>query len=315
MDLIGHYPREVSGYPGSFSLLSNANEVDTAVVFVHGFWGDSQSTWQQFPFLIDFYANEHPWWDKADAHFYQYNGSGTTPIAVSADRFFGFLDGLFPRPNPAVFLQSSEGRGTQRGPDFRYKHLVLVGHSEGCVIIRRAIVTQYKLIRSSLAAGSRRLSRDYGLDQARRPSPGEEFLQNFPIFGSNVVLFAPAHLGASITGWRGVLLSLLRTRKVMGALVDSLTAYDELKKDSPVLKQLQADTELFARQANYCLAFVAQSYFGARDRIVYIGEYNTDPPAKLVENANHTSICKPSALYREPLKYVYDGPVRRKSAP
>ena len=39
--------------PGSqCHVLADPNEVRRAIVFVHGFWGDALTTWNEFPLLI-----------------------------------------------------------------------------------------------------------------------------------------------------------------------------------------------------------------------------------------------------------------------
>jgi hypothetical protein len=54
---------------GSIALLSEA-EVDTAVIFVHGFLGDPLGTWAKFHDLMDDCG--HDWWHKCDVFFYRY---------------------------------------------------------------------------------------------------------------------------------------------------------------------------------------------------------------------------------------------------
>jgi hypothetical protein len=41
-------PQYISGYGKSYALLSKEKIVDTAVIFVHGFWGKATSTWGDF---------------------------------------------------------------------------------------------------------------------------------------------------------------------------------------------------------------------------------------------------------------------------
>jgi len=315
MSGFGHCQAAIPDRNGSVGLLSLAEDVDTAVVFVHGFLGDATSTWEHFPYLIDICAGEYPWWNETDAFFYKYRGSHRIPIAVHAEEFLRFLAGIFPFPDERLFIPSSASLERLRPLGFRYRKLVLVGHSEGAVVIRRAVAAKYKLVRETRPEGPRGTSGDYARISAELRAGQEQFLQANPDLDATVILFAPAHLGASLTGWPGLLLGYFRAVRLLQPLIDSLTGYDDLKKDSPVLSQLQRDTESFATESSFCRAFRAQSYFGEKDRVVYISEYTTDPKAVIAAGHGHTSICKPTLNYKEPLSYVSSDQGRTRSAP
>ncbi|SRR6266478_1655815 len=311
---LGHCQVAIPNRKESYCLASLAEEVDTAVVFVHGFLGDAISTWEHFPFLIDACAGEYPRWDTTDVFFYKYRGSHRMPIAVHSEEFIRFLAEIFPIPKRKLFEPSWAGERLRR-EGFSYRRLVLVGHSEGAVVIRRAVAAGYKLVRETRPHLPRGTSSDYAKTLNELKTAQQQFLQTNPLFDATVILFAPAHLGASLTGWPGLLLGYLRTVRLLQPLVDSLTGYDDLKKDSPVLSQLRRDTETFANESSFCNAFRAQSYFGERDRIVYISEYTTDPKAVVLKGHDHTSVCKPSLNYKEPLSYVSYDQSRSRSAP
>ena len=48
-----HFFADIPDFPPSCALLSDAAEPDTAVVFVHGFLGDTTKTWTHCQTLID----------------------------------------------------------------------------------------------------------------------------------------------------------------------------------------------------------------------------------------------------------------------
>ncbi|HEV3333225.1 MAG TPA: hypothetical protein VG096_19695 [Bryobacteraceae bacterium] len=130
---------------GSIGLISDSPGVETAVVFVHGFLGDPTATWLNFHGLVDDFPHEFPWWQNCDMLFFNYD-SVANPIQISSDRLMRFLTAIYPEPT-----RSSEDVGYQqagfadtlrriRGDNFRYSRLVLVGHSEGAVVIRQMVL-------------------------------------------------------------------------------------------------------------------------------------------------------------------------------
>jgi len=326
MDRPVHDLNAIKNACGSYALVSRHPETDTAVIFVHGFGGDSQATWLDFPSLIDSCSGEYPWWNTCDVFFYEYAGSRTIPIAVSAHKLLTFLRATFPEPDGSLFRFSAtvpklDGLFPSiplRREGFKYKNLVLVGHSEGAVVIRRALIEEYKRIRDEGGLPNLRSFLTFEETQAARERIQREFLRDYPLFDAAVLLFAPAHLGATVTGWAGVLVSCLRVCSVLAPIFDGLKAYSaayhDLKGGSPFLTQLRSDTEKFALDFPQPQAFKARSYFGEKDRIVCIGEYESDPPAVLVKNKGHLAVCKPSQSYKEPLKYVRYERERRVSA-
>jgi len=288
--------------------------VDTVAVFIHGFLGGAASTWEHFPFVMDVCLDKYPWWETTDAFFLDYDGSHEKPIAVHSENCQRFLGSIFPLPNEKIFRPSFAPLEGLREKGFTYKKLILVGHSEGAVIIRRFLVSHYKRVRDSRP---QELLTKLGRGAAQTSefaAATKNFLVANPVLDATLVLFAPALHGASLTGWPGLFLGYLRTVKLLTPLIDTLTGYDELKKGSPVLAQLQRDTESFASEASYCKAFRGQSYFGDKDKIVYISEYSSDPAAIIVPGQTHGSVCKPNLNYREPVSYVRYDQGRSRSA-
>ena len=275
-------------HKGSFALLSESLATDTAVVFVHGFAGGATSTWSQFHSLVDVYSSEFEWWKATDAYFYRY-GSISKPVAVNAHGFRSFLDFVFPSPQHSII---DSVRSVPGGA--RYSNLVLVGHSEGAVVIRRALIETYKTLRETLVK----------FPDSEAKHEIESFLVANPVFAATLILFAPAYLGFSGAGWLQLLLHLPKISGIFNAALNFSTAYVELQKDSPVLKQVKDDTTDIAEPYPYMSAFKASPIFGAEDRIVYIGEYGGDNAAQIIDRHNHISICKPTPKYKLPLKVV-----------
>jgi hypothetical protein len=68
---IVHIPK----YAKSYVVLSEATNVQKAIVFVHGFGGKPTETWRDFQTLVDSAPQESQWWSGADLYFYSYLNS------------------------------------------------------------------------------------------------------------------------------------------------------------------------------------------------------------------------------------------------
>lgn len=313
-----------------FSLLSGSSAPPTAIIFVHGWGGSAQGTWADFPRLLDTEFSTDDWWSGSDLFFYQYPESRTAPLAVSAAKFGRFLGMVFPRPDQRLFDVDPEfgefydliaRAAALRSKDFRYQNIVLVGHSEGAVIIRRSLIEAYKDVRESggIPSGGSGLDTLVGTKSEQLGKIEDEFFAKYPTMGAKLVLFAPAHHGANVAGWAGALLSLLSASRYLGRVIDAIRGHSsadyDLTPNSPFLAQLREDTERFASSFPSPPSLIARSYFGEADRIVCIGEYRTDHSSILVPGKNHTSICKPNLSYPAPFKYVsYDRTIRRSAS-
>lgn len=116
--------------PSAYAYISNDAEVDTAVIFVHGFKGNPTTTWEKFQSMIDSHGARFPEWNHADVFFFTYLDT-IDSIDDSADGLRGFVDTVFP--------STSKPLATLLGFQREYRKLVLVGHSEGAVVIRAAV--------------------------------------------------------------------------------------------------------------------------------------------------------------------------------
>jgi hypothetical protein len=101
-----HDERSMEGdWAGSYAWLSDQPHTDTAVVFVHGFFGDARGTWTDFPGLVDSYMTPQGFWERADLFFLDYP-SYEHHVADNADRLLRFLNRHIPKPS-IVSIQSS----------------------------------------------------------------------------------------------------------------------------------------------------------------------------------------------------------------
>src|SRR5262245_20114048 len=96
-----------------------------AVVFVHGFGGQAEATWDEFSTLLPL----QPQCDGRDLLFYGYD-SLTKQAPVSAAQFLEFLQPLATDPYAQV-IQPTLKDARRADPQFQYKAITLVAHSLG----------------------------------------------------------------------------------------------------------------------------------------------------------------------------------------
>src|SRR5213595_2190614 len=85
-----HVRRHLGSWGNSFALLAGSEAPRTAVVFVHGFHGDAESTWIHFQALIDRCSVEYPHWQDCDVFFWEYD-SVSLPLRITANKLGKFL--------------------------------------------------------------------------------------------------------------------------------------------------------------------------------------------------------------------------------
>ena len=144
-----HFRSSIPGFEDSYAMLSESEAAETAVVFVHGYGGNARGTWLQFQTLVDVFVDQFPWWEHCDLFFFAYD-SISSPIKVSSTRLLSFLSTIYPRPKRTLFqtrplrdfsyLSADFSVTAFRKVDHLYKRLLLIGHSEGCVVIRKAVL-------------------------------------------------------------------------------------------------------------------------------------------------------------------------------
>ncbi|HXX20941.1 MAG TPA: hypothetical protein VEJ46_16180 [Candidatus Acidoferrum sp.] len=267
---------------GSYALISESAQSDTAVVFVHGFLGDASGTWLNFQEMIDSCRMTYPGWAMCDAFFFHYS-SFRQSITDSAEELISFVRAVFPNPPGWIFSVPQPFRELRallvlRLRMRRYKRLVLVGHSEGAVVIRRAVVLEYK-----------------------RKNGGT------PILDAKLALFAPAHLGFTPSGWVGACLATGRVEAIAMMILASSPSFVEMK-DKAFLEQIRQDTNAFLQESPDLSGLRARVLFGRGERIVVRGEYTRDFPEMPEPNQDHVSICKPRTGYERPLRFVLELP-------
>jgi pimeloyl-ACP methyl ester carboxylesterase len=281
-DESSHYPlvtlrwsNDEGWMPESLALLSTRSATK-AIVFVHGFGGAADSTWEMFPRSI----RAMPEAVAADAFFIDYP-STTRSVAFCAAKFRQFLLDLLREPSPRV-VNGSLPEGVPRRPlPLRYEKIILVGHSMGAVVARRALLD---------------LDRDV-------LEPHERDLLH-------MLFFAPAHKGARDLGrfveaglgldklpFGGMLGSLLRLRyRSVADLTKESECLADLANDSTSLRERRKGA---SESHEYLRAHI---YHAENDLVVYDDRFDDDFGTTPVMEQNHRSVCKPRPGYARPVE-------------
>lgn len=241
----------------------------TAVIFVHGFGGHATDTWRDFPTAL---ANASRC-SGADLIFFSYD-SLRSQVPFSAAQLRDFLNRLETDPANS-FIKPSVADHRRSDDHFRYRRVLLIGHSLGAVVIREALV------------------------QAAMDPVSRRWLGNIAIG-----LFAPAHKGARILDLASDALGAVKLTFFKVIARGALQVLDDLEPESAVLKKLEEDTATLIRdQVADC--FIAGAVVqGQRDQVVGMARFCQDPGPIIVTDKGHTDICKPKRDYRKPVEIV-----------
>src|ERR1700722_4695512 len=165
------------------------------VVFVHGYGGDPLATWSDFPGLLQLPPSIP---NAIDYIYYGYDAI-RDDLTSSAAILRNFLGRILSNPTHtlgAIIPTRADGTALNK-----YSDVVVVAHSLGAVIVRRAIVDA--------------------------TMQNESWVQS-----TKMVFFAPAHSGASVVD----LVKSVRGAGLFGALVSMIQAGAQLR--SPLIAQL-----------------------------------------------------------------------------
>jgi len=273
----------IPGYEKSYALLSRARDVDTAVIFVHGFGGKPTSTWKNFQGLADEYSERYPWWAQADMFFYAYD-SVHTQVRANAPIFGRFVEDVW------------HGRwwGSDPGANRRYRSLIFAGHSEGGVIIRRLILDRYQGIWRAV-----RQSHPGADESALKRALAESLKQDF-VLAACLRLFAPACMGTNFSSWIGFLTSF---SAFVAALTASSVVRNELLPTSTILHGLKEGTEQAYMESPQVESLFTSPLFGIPDQVVTSDSYQGE---ELLwdKGYDHFTVCKPTYQHVRPLEFV-----------
>jgi pimeloyl-ACP methyl ester carboxylesterase len=264
--------------------------VDTALVFVHGFAGNAVTTWVDFHAQINgtTFASDFA---HCDLFFYEYDSTGNT-VEQSTLHLGRFVDDIVANVTPRTFrMWLSDAGDAIKGTNPRvldalsrgYERIIFVAHSLGGVVVRRLVL--------NAAEGSQHWTRAHSR-----------------ITGSRLILFAPAHFGFRHDLLANLVISSSPVLQIAAAafLLTRGKVYPDVVQSSETLRGLRTDSEsLFSRQKTPA-ALQAYVYWGVDEQVVIPGKYEQDSQRK-EPNVDHVRVCKPTADFDLPAKWVRDG--------
>lgn len=252
------------------------------VVFVHGWGGTAYESWGDF----DAPPPGDPWWAESDLLFTQYP-SRTQTVLAAADHLRTFLRDFYPTPYRPML--EFDGIAVREDVTSRYEELILVGHSLGGLVLRRALVDE---IDEWSHAGSLPSARPDILDGQLR-------------------LFSPASAGFVPRGWLALVFAawpgLDRSLRAGAAYVD-------LAPDSLAISETRRRTERYDTRAGDARALGAQILWANPEDVVLTERYDTDQASRTVDptihpqgKVAHADVCKPTDGYLVPYGFVVNG--------
>jgi hypothetical protein len=142
----------------------------------------------------------------------------------------------------------------------KYNDLILSGHSEGGVVIRRSILDRYEAIQLEVEKANPVADANV-LKAAMKPLLQADF-----ILASYLRLFAPACMGTNFSSWARFLTSLSH---LVSAITSSSLVRNELLSGSPILETLQSGTEEAHAEFREVRGLYTRPMFGIPDQIVF----------------------------------------------
>jgi pimeloyl-ACP methyl ester carboxylesterase len=256
-------------------LLSDDSEVNGAVVFVHGFLGDPHETWYAFQDMVTSHSTAQTYWNKQDLFFFTYR-SFRDGIETSAQSLLNFLSLIFPSPPPDIlsilrYVRVPQSLASLNSPPRAYKRLVVVGHSEGGLVIRKAVVMA-----------------------ENKPNP---------ISKAKLVLFAPAISGLRPAGFKGMLLHLGPAKWIALPFLHGSRAYGDMNSVD-FRNDVIADTLRARDLREDHTALWAKVIFGTKEDVVAPVKWSGDNKMPEEVGQDHLSICKPKSKYDPPITFV-----------
>jgi len=268
------YAVPIPEFVESFAWIPAQSGVTKAAIFVHGFGGSPFGTWALFHEMV---ANDS-WWDQVDTYFFNYD-SVRNRIAASAHRLTGFVDSIFIGGSPGLVGGSQESVIREEGDD--YEDLYLVGHSEGGLVIRNAVIEKAT-----------------DVEQGRASS-------DHPLLTAHVRLFAPAIAGASLTGLLGSIQEFPGLRSLVAAFTGRSAAYKDMQETATAVIETRRETVAMAERHGFP-GLSAHIVWAEADSVVTIKRYPIDSQ-RFEPDRTHRNICKPNAAYTSPMEVVRNG--------
>lgn len=246
------------------------------IVFIHGWRGDAWSTWGEFgrPPAED-------WWAESDLLFVNYDSTSESVVAT-ADRIRARIGDFYPLPNRSMLER--DGYLARADITSPYHELILVGHSLGGLVARRALVDALEEWRT-----------DHFSDDLR-PA----------ILDAKLRLFSPASAGFQPRGALGAL-KAAPLWWVAEIFLSRGGAYLDLLPGSDTLISTRLRTERWGVNDARAASLAAEILWANPEKVVATEKYDTDARTRTIDRTDHGSVCKPSMTYDHPYRFVRTG--------
>lgn len=246
-------------------------------VFVHGWNGSGSSTWGEF----DRPPTGDDWWAETDLLFVDY-ASVSEAVTATADRLRRHFADFYPMPHRDMLTIGEVA--VRASPKHPYEELVLVGHSLGGLVIRRALVDAMDEWRFG------------GFRPEERPG----------ILDGHQRLFSPASAGVRI---RGRLSWMMTMFPILDEFLSGTGSYPDLKPTSLTIKETQERTQSYGLGDPRTRCLAARILWANPEDVVIPERYRFDESTQTMDGVDHRSICKPSGSFLAPYKFVRSGSI------
>jgi pimeloyl-ACP methyl ester carboxylesterase len=238
-----------------------------ALLFVHGFRGRAEATWQNVPTE----AQNRAECEGLDLLFYGYE-STTRRARFHALRLGIFIAALLTSPME-IIARSLEVEPQARQSDFAYRKISVVAHSLGAVICRQML-----------------------LDARRGALAWRHLLE--------LILFAPAHMGADVMHLLDETPNLGLLDILVSAVKYKVPILHDLAPGCQTLAILLDETVKALDAGNEPSLVARRVVFGEDDKIVSPNQFASDPVPLTIPSKGHINVCKPTAEYDLPVNTV-----------
>lgn len=249
------------------------------VVFIHGWRGKAKETWGDFGVR----PPSDQWWSESDLLFVQYDSVKERVTSV-ADRLRQHIGDFYPTPSAEMLVR--EGAKARDDISTPYEELILVGHSLGGLVIRRAMVDALDEWRY------------LNLDATERPT----------ILDGCLRLFSPASAGFEPSDWLGVLRAA-PLWWIAEMFLSYGSPYKSLQPKSSLIQATRSRTEAYAEPAELRRLIAAYILWASHESVVETERYTTDALTRSAHRTTHQSVCKPNANYVIPFTFVARGDI------
>jgi hypothetical protein len=304
-----HWNIQLREKPLALASISDSANVNTAIVFVHGFSGDPDKTWRNFSLLVNVQPAELDWYSRADLFFYGYSNFKNT-VPFNSQECFKFVRQVFPQLDlnhfPVVptdelgWISRLMQGGVQQVLSSRmYTQLVLVGHSEGGLLLRLGVWEALK----NVITGTPGLFSAAG-DLAK---VCETITSKDSVLRANLCLFSPAHIGVR-NSLGNLAKQIARIPLVGDAVIDLLSipypCVTTMTKGDSILEDLNKFTVETWEKYLHISPLRARVLWGGQEPLLDAWNYKWDSPVEHVAGVGHTRVCKPTEKYLKPLEFV-----------